>query len=93
MRKAGIGERTPKAVQRMRDRYGRWNHDRPFLCWKCGMRHVMTDNAQARKWGLCPECYAEELRLRERDRQRNDALRQRRMRTRKRKRDKTNTMS
>lgn len=84
MQRAGIGNRTPKAVQRMRDRFGRWNPDRPPLCAKCGQRHVMAEDPRARRLGLCSECYAEELRLRAEDRKRNDALRQRRMRNKRR---------
>lgn len=76
--------RTPKAIERARDRYGRWKSGRAPICWKCGERPVWTESPGAKRMGLCMSCYQDEERMREQDKRRNDALRQMRMRNRRR---------
>lgn len=76
----GFPRRTASAVMHARQRYGRYCRDRSPMCARCMQRRVLADDPKARRMGLCAECYADELRLRERDKKRNDALRQMRMR-------------
>lgn len=76
--------RSPKSVERARDRYGRYRTGRVPICARCGERPVWEESPHARHLGLCMSCYLDEEEMRLKDRKRNDALRQRRMRERRR---------
>lgn len=59
--------RTPKAVSRVRERYGRWRTE-GFTppCQRCGEHPVWEAAADGRRWGLCKACTMEEREYRER---------------------------
>lgn len=59
--------RTPKAVSRARERYGRWRTE-GFTppCQRCGEHPVWEAAADGRRWGLCKACTIEEREYRER---------------------------
>ena len=76
--------RTPDAVRRIRERYGRYSRTRTPICSKCGERPVWVESVHARRLGLCKGCYLDEEELRLRDAKRNGALRQLRMHARRR---------
>jgi hypothetical protein len=60
--------RTPKAVSRIRDRYGRWRADGVVpLCQRCGEHPVFVEDPEARRWGLCRECAQAEKDWRDRN--------------------------
>lgn len=53
--------RTPKAVSRIRERYGRYRRDGVVpLCQKCGEHPVWSESADGRRWGLCKACTLDE---------------------------------
>lgn len=60
--------RTPKAVSRIRDRYGRWRTEGVVpLCQRCGEHPVFVEDPEARRWGLCRECAQAEKDWRDRN--------------------------
>lgn len=60
--------RTPKAVSRIRDRYGRWRAEGVVpLCQRCGEHPVFVEDPEARRWGLCRECAQAEKDWRDRN--------------------------
>lgn len=74
--------RTPKAIRRVRERYGRWRTEGVVpLCQRCGEHPVHVSDPQARRWGLCRECAQAEKDWRDRNAERlereNAARRQR----------------
>lgn len=80
---AMLGTRTPKAVRRIRERYGRYRSDGVVpLCQRCGAHPVFVQDSEARRWGLCRECAQAEKEYREENWERlsreNAARRQRR---------------
>lgn len=81
-----LSERIPlhsaKAIQRARDRYGRYRTgDATPLCQRCHTHPVNTLDRDAKRWGLCRECAQDEKDWRDRNaerlRRQNDARRQR----------------
>ena len=58
--------RTPKAVSRVRERYGRWRTE-GFTppCQRCGEHPVWEAAADGRRWGLCKACTIAEREYRE----------------------------
>lgn len=68
--------RSPKAIQRKRDRMGRWSRARTPLCSRCDERPVWTESPKARAMGLCKGCYLHEMEHRRREDARANALRQ-----------------
>lgn len=61
-----LGTRTPKAVRRIRERYGRYRSEGVVpLCQRCGAHPVFARDAEARRWGLCRECAQAEKEYRE----------------------------
>lgn len=79
-----LPHRSPDAVRRIRERYGRYRVGRVPICAKCGQRPVWVESVHARRLGLCESCYLEEEELRLKSSKRNVALRQRRMNARRR---------
>lgn len=60
--------RTPKAVSRIQDRYGRWRTEGVVpLCQRCGEHPVFVEDPEARRWGLCRECAQAEKDWRDRN--------------------------
>lgn len=63
-----LPDRTPKAVSRIRDRYGRWRTEGVVpLCQRCGEHPVFVEDPEARRWGLCRECAQAEKDWRDRN--------------------------
>lgn len=66
-------DRTPKAIRRVRERYGRWRTEGVVpLCQRCGEHPVHVSDPQARRWGLCRECAQAEKDWRDRNAKRLD---------------------
>ncbi len=83
--------RTPKAVSRARERFGRWRTEGIVpLCQKCGEHPVWDGSADGRRWGLCKSCTMDEREYRERSgpglAARDNAFRQRKFKRRRGKR-------
>lgn len=70
-----IPRHSPRGIKEQRHRMGRTNPETPQLCCMCGVRNV-GDGAKERLYCLCPECYADERRLREQEQAQAVALRQ-----------------
>lgn len=77
-----IPRHSPAAIQKCRERQGRWHDDVAPLCRACGERPVWEESPHARRLGLCKGCYVEEETLRLKDEAANVALRKRRERER-----------
>lgn len=79
-----LPHRSPGAVRRVRERWGRFRAGRVPTCSKCEERPVWVESPGARRLGLCKGCYLDEERMRMEDKRKADALRQRRLRERRR---------
>lgn len=76
---------TERAVKNKRQEAGRWRTAGVTpLCQRCGQHPVWERDRDARRWGLCRECAADEKDWRDRHgadlRRRDNARRQRRHR-------------
>ena len=67
--------RTPRAIQQLRYRYGRYGGDKTRLCSVCMSRVVWADSPKALRMGLCEGCYLDEMRQRMKERKEAQALR------------------
>ena len=68
--------RSAKAIQRRRDRIGRWSAVSKPMCARCGDRPVWSESPRARSMGLCKGCYLHEMEHRKQENRRANALRQ-----------------
>ncbi len=76
LHKGFLPRHTPKAIQRMRERQGRWNR-RNTLCCRCHVRPVWVESASAKRLELCKGCYLDEKECRALETKRDTMLRQR----------------
>ena len=76
LHKGFLPRHTPKAIQRMRERRGRYRQQ-TNLCCKCHVRVVWVESASAKRLGLCKGCYLEEKERRALEKRRDATLRQR----------------
>ena len=72
--------RSPKAVRRARERFGRYNRalvGMEGVCVRCDDRPVWAESRHARRMHLCKDCYLSEMEERDREEARANAARQR----------------
>ena len=78
--------RTPQAIRKARQRYGRYNAYEIPLCQKCHEHPVDVATPRATRLGLCSECFIKEETWRiehaKEIRRKKNALRQRRFKAR-----------
>ena len=60
LHKGYLPRHTPKAIQRMRERRGRYSAESKQLCCKCHTRPVWVESPAANRLGLCKGCYLDE---------------------------------